>query len=320
MNKFNRLRTYRLTNAQHFAFIHAFIQYAQSTGFSAQKILTALQTLVTVFGTEDSLYMLVKASEIIAQKEEADRRRDSYYSRLHRLVLAWAGSGMAELDPAASELLKPFQLYKVKVNAQLDEETGQLLNLITDLSTPANLARLETINGTYLFNQLVAANNEVVSLRIEQGGEESEKVKGALAAARRETDAAYETILSIIEAASVFADEPATYEAFIKQWNGTVKLYQDMLDRKSGTSSSGSSSSSNSGSSSSQQGGTTENGSEQGGGTEQGGDNGGTTPPGGGGTLVDDDPEIPGSGGGENTGGGLPPSGGGETYGGTGEE
>ena len=119
MSTFNRLRNYRLTNAQHFAFIHAFIQYAQSTGFSAQKILTALQTLVTVFGTEDSLYMLVKASEIIAQKEEADRRRDSYYSRLHRLVLAWAGSGMAELDPAASELLKPFQLYKVKVHYPL---------------------------------------------------------------------------------------------------------------------------------------------------------------------------------------------------------
>ena len=134
MSTFNRFRNYRLTNAQHFAFIHAFIQYAQATGFSAQKILAALQALVTVFGTEDSLYMLVKASEIIAQKEEADRRRDSFYSRLHRLVLCWAGSGMAVLDPAASELLKVFQLYKVKVNAQLDEETGQLLNLITDLS------------------------------------------------------------------------------------------------------------------------------------------------------------------------------------------
>ena len=71
MSTFNRFRNYRLTNAQHFAFIHAFIQYAQATGFSAQKILAALQALVTVFGTEDSLYMLVKASEIIAQKEEA---------------------------------------------------------------------------------------------------------------------------------------------------------------------------------------------------------------------------------------------------------
>ncbi|MGX8695827.1 MAG: hypothetical protein ACSW8D_05535, partial [Prevotella sp.] len=43
----------------------------------------------------------------------------------------------------------------------------------------------------------------------------------------------------LIESFSKVADDPTPYEAFIRKWNGSVKLYQDMLDRKSGNSSGG---------------------------------------------------------------------------------
>ena len=304
----------KLKNAQHFAFIQAFITALQAAGFTAAKLVAKLAELVAAFAVEDRYYMVVRASEIIAQRAAADEKRDRFYGRLHRLVMAWAGSGMALLDAAATAINRVFKLYKVNVSAQMDEETGALENLITDLSTPEMQANLATINGTYLFEQMVEGQNLVKSLRLSQGVEESEKVYGALSAARKSCDMLYDEMCDLIESFSKVADDTTPYETFIRQWNGTVKLYQDMLDKKTGTSSSSSQQGGT------QQGGTTENGSEQGGGTEQGGDNGGTTPPGGGGTLVDDDPEIPGSGGGENTGGGLPPSGGGETYGGTGEE
>ena len=304
----------KLKNAQHFAFIQAFITALQAAGFTAAKLVAKLAELVAAFAVEDRYYMVVRASEIIAQRAAADEKRDRFYGRLHRLVMAWAGSGMALLDAAATAINRVFKLYKVNVSAQMDEETGALENLITDLSTPEMQANLATINGTYLFEQMVEGQNLVKSLRLSQGVEESEKVYGALSAARKSCDTLYDEMCDLIESFSKVADDTTPYETFIRQWNGTVKLYQDMLDKKTGTSSSSSQQGGT------QQGGTTENGSEQGGGTEQGGDNGGTTPPGGGGTLVDDDPEIPGSGGGENTGGGLPPSGGGETYGGTGEE
>ena len=128
---------YRLKNAQHFAFIQAFITSATAAGFTAAKIVAKLAELVTAFGVEDRYYMIVRASEIIAQRTAADEQRDRFYTRLHRLIQAWAGSGMAQLDEAATALEKPFNLYKVKVNAQLDEETGVLENLITDISTTA---------------------------------------------------------------------------------------------------------------------------------------------------------------------------------------
>ncbi|MBR0038039.1 MAG: hypothetical protein IJP70_10450 [Bacteroidales bacterium] len=251
----------KLKNAQHFAFMQAFTTALTNAGFSAQKIAAKKTQLETAFQEEDRYYMITRASEIVAQREAADLVRDRFYTRLHRLVQVWAGSGMAQLDEAATALLRPFDLYKVRVNAQVDEETGQLENLITDISTTAMQAHIATINGTYLFQQMKQAHDQVKSLRLDQGVEKSEKVLGALAAARKACDALYDELTALIEAFAVTADDASAYETFIRQWNGTVKLYQDMLDRKSGTSSS--SSGSNSGSSSA--GGTTSGGTSSGG-------------------------------------------------------
>ena len=213
--------------------------------------------------------MIARASEIIAQRDEADRDRDDKYSRLHAIIRAWAGSGNPTLDAAATAVKKPFEMYKVKTAAQIDEESGQLDNLITDLSTNAMQQNLTSLGVMWLYEQMVSAHQLTKSLRLEQGVEESVKLTGALKAARQACDALYDKITYMIEAFTLTADDPAPYEAFIKLWNGTLKIYQDMLDRKSGTTSSGGSSSNNGGSG--QQGGTTNSGNS--GTTEPGGSN-----------------------------------------------
>jgi len=297
----------RLTNGQHFAFIQAFITALQAAGFTAAKIVAKLAELVNAFGVEDHWYMIARASEIVAQRAAADEKRDRFYSRLHRLIQAWAGSGMAQLDAAATALLRPFDLYKVKINAQMDEETGVLENLITDLSTPEMQAHLATINGTYLFQQMVEGQNQVKALRLEQGVEESQKVYGALSAARKQCDVLYDEMGDLLESFMKVADNPAPYETFISQWNGTVKIYQDMLDRKSGTSSSGGNSGSNGSNGQNGQNGSNEGGEtptpdpgtgggetpdpDQGGGTTPVNPGGGDTPGGGGGSNPEGDDE-----------------------------
>ena len=234
MAKFKTIRKDRLTNGKHFAFIEAFITAMTAAGFTAQRIVAALATLVAKFAVENEHYKKYRASEIVAQRTAADLERDSFYTRLHRLVQAWAGSGMELLDAAATALKRVFDLYKVKTTAQIDEETGQLDNLITDLETQEMQDYIAQINGTYLFQEMKTAHELVKSLRLEEGLEVSEKELGALATARKECDAAYDEVCTIIEGASAFADDPAQYDAFIKAWNGTIKIYQDTLDRKSG--------------------------------------------------------------------------------------
>ncbi len=80
------------------AFIQAFITALTAAGFTAQKIAAKLALLVSAFAEEDRYYMMASASEIVAQREQADQVRDRFYTRLRRLILAWAGSGMEGLD------------------------------------------------------------------------------------------------------------------------------------------------------------------------------------------------------------------------------
>lgn len=239
MASFLRPNKASLKNAQHYEFIDAFITVLVEANFTAAKIVALLNSLRNVFSEEDRWYMIARASEIIARRDAADKSRDNYYSRLFAIIRAWAGSGMANLDAAATALLRPFNLYKVKTGAQIDEESGQLDNLITDLTPAAMQAHLSTLGVTWLYEQMVAAHQEVKSYRLEQGQEESEKVAGALRKARQACDAVYDELTYLIEAFAKTADDPAPYEAFIRKWNGSLKIYQDMLNRKSGTSSSG---------------------------------------------------------------------------------
>jgi hypothetical protein len=133
------------------------------------------------------------------------------------------------------------------------------------------LAHLETIGATWLFQQMVEAHNQVKAYRLEEGTEMSSRVIGALEEARKNSDAAYNDVTAMIEALSLTADDTAPYEAFIRQWNGTLKIYQDIIDRKSGNSTSGNTAN---------EGGTTTD-------PEQGGENGGETP------ETPDNPDTP---------------------------
>ena len=149
MASFLRPNKASLKNAQHYEFIDAFITVLAEANFSAAKIVALLNQLRTAFAEEDRCYMIARASEIIALREAADKKRDNFYSRLFAIIRAWAGSGMAGLDAAATAVIKPFNLYKVKTGAQIDEESGQLDNLITDLSTTDMQAHLTTLGVTY---------------------------------------------------------------------------------------------------------------------------------------------------------------------------
>jgi len=239
MAKFIRPNKNLLKNAQHYAMLDAFITVFVEAGFTVQKLVSLFAILKSCFSEEDRYYMLARASEIIARRNAADTKRDKLYTKLYALVRLWRNSGNSAFEAAAEALVKVFRLYAVNTSAQIDAESGQMDNLINDLSTAAMQANIETIGGKWLFDEMKAAHEEVKSIRLEQGQEESEKVAGALVKARKACDEAYDNLISAIEAFDTIADDPAPYEAFILKWNGTLKIYQDMLDRKSGGSTAG---------------------------------------------------------------------------------
>lgn len=272
MAKFLRPSKKRFKNAQHFAFIDAFLTIAEAAGFSAARIVTLLTALRTAFNDEDGWYKVSRASDTIKKREEADRLRDTYYGRLNMLSRLWAGSGETQKDPAGTAVQRILKVYHLNVKSQMDEETGVMDNVIQELRKPEMLAHIATLQGTYLLEQMETQNALVKSLRLEQGLETAEKVKGALEKARIACDKLYDELINLIEAFSLTAENTAPYENFIHQWNGTLKIYQDILDRKSGTSTSSGSDNAAGGSSSG--GGSGAGGEDSGSGSDEGGGSG----------------------------------------------
>ena len=142
------------------------------------------------------------------------------------------------MDATASKLKAVFTLYKVQTSAQIDEDSGQLDNLIKDLASAEMQTAMGTLGVMPLFNELVAAQQQLKQLRLDQGAEVSEKVTGALRAARRACDTIYDELTYLIEAFAKTADDPEPYNAFIKLWNGTLSLYADAIKNKVGSGSS----------------------------------------------------------------------------------
>ena len=145
------------------------------------------------------------------------------------------------MDATASKLKAVFTLYKVQTSAQIDQESGKLDNLIKDLAPSDMQTAIQTLGVTPLYTEMVAAQQQLKQLRLDQGAEVSEKVTGALKEARQTTDAIYDELTYLIEAFAKTADDPAPYEAFIKRWNGTLKLYPQPGKNKEGSGSSSSS-------------------------------------------------------------------------------
>ena len=234
MGKFVKLDKKALTIGQHFSFISAFYNLLNEVEVEAQKFHQALAALRAARQAEDECLKLAQGSELTKRLREQDSLRDHNLGWLKRTVTIWVESGLEPEATAAAGLQRLVKLYKIDVNSQMDEETGLMDNFISDVTASETLvAALDTLNVKRFFQAMQVANNQVKLLLAERGRESSEKVVGALKIARADTDAAYNTMTDLIESFSLVADNPAPYEAVIKEWNATVERYKEMLKRKS---------------------------------------------------------------------------------------
>lgn len=234
MGKFVKIDKKALTSGQHFSFASAFDDLIGNLETESQKILTAATAFHHAKMKEDECLKLSQGSELTKQLREQDLTRDHNYGWLKRMVTIWGESGLEPEASAAAGIQRLVKLYKIDTNAQIDEETGLLDNFLNDVYASETLRNaLDTLNIKRFFQATAVANQHVKELLVQRGKESSEKVVGALKAARAETDAAYNTLCEIIESTSIVVDDPTVYDALIKEWNATVERYKDMLKRKS---------------------------------------------------------------------------------------
>ena len=176
-----------------------------------------------VTAEDENLQVLVKSltTDKIA---EADRLRDQLYVGYKKAVGGYANFPVESMAEAAKVLQQHIKDYKIDVQAQLDKETGLLVNFVQDLEGKF-AEQVKALSLTAFVEKLKAANEEVRSLTGQRTDERSAKTAGALKAARAVSDEAYRMLVLHVNAHALLEGE-AEYAAFIDYANTEIAHFK----------------------------------------------------------------------------------------------
>ena len=228
MKEIQTLPLTSMNNAAHFLFISNMAERAEKDAAVSEKCAAQVKTLRAAVTAEDENLQISAKSLTTDKIAEADRLRDQLYAGYKKAVAGYAGFPMPDMADAAKVLQQHLKDYKIDPKAQLDKETGLLVNFIQDLEGK-HKAQVEKLALGAFVEKLKAANEEVRSLMGQRTDERAAKTAGALKAARVASDEAYRMLVLHVNAHALLEGE-ADYAAFIDYANTEIAHFkQDVM-------------------------------------------------------------------------------------------
>ena len=213
-----------MNNAAHFMFVSNMVERAEKDAAVSEKCKAQVAALRTAVQAEDE-NLQVSAKSLTTDKiAAADQLRDQLYAGYKKAVAGYAGFPVESLADAAKVLQQHIKDYKIDVQAQLDKETGLLVNFIQDLEGKYK-AQVDALSLGAFVEKLKAANEEVRELTGQRTDERSAKAAGALKAARVASDEAYRLLTMHVNAHALIEGD-ADYAAFIDYANTEIDHFK----------------------------------------------------------------------------------------------
>ena len=213
-----------MNNAAHFMFVSNIADRAEKDAAVAEKCAAQVAALREAVKAEDENLQISAKSLTTDKIVEVDRLRDQLYAGYKKAVAGYAGFPMPDMADAAKVLQQHIKDYKIDVKAQLDKETGLLVNFIQDLEGKYK-TQVDTLSLAAFVEKLKAANEEVRELTGQRTDERSAKTAGALKAARVASDEAYRMLVLHVNAHALLEGE-ADYAAFIDYANTEIAHFK----------------------------------------------------------------------------------------------
>ena len=213
-----------MNNAAHFMFVSNMAGRAEKDAAVAEKCKAQVAALRAAVTAEDENLQISAKSLTTDKIAAADRLRDQLYAGYKKAVAGYAGFPVESLADAAKVLQQHIKDYKIDVQAQLDKETGLLVNFIQDLEGKF-AEQVKALSLTAFVEKLKAANEEVRELTGQRTDERSAKTAGALKAARAASDEAYKMLTMHVNAHALIEGD-ADYAAFIDYANTEIEHFK----------------------------------------------------------------------------------------------
>ena len=214
----------RLTNAAHFLFVANMAERAEKDAAVSEKCAAQVKALREAVTAEDENLQISAKSLVTDKIAEADLLRDQLYAGYKKAVSGYAGFPVEEMAEAAKILNQHIKDYRIDVKAQMDVETGLLVNFIQDLEGKYK-PQVDALSLGAFVEKLKAANESVRELTAQRTDERSAKTAGALKTARLASDEAYQLLVAHVNAHALLEGD-ADYSAFIDYANTEIEHFK----------------------------------------------------------------------------------------------
>jgi len=231
MNQIQSFDTTRLTNGEHFTFMSDTVKRVSANTVVSEQTQSQKLALEKKLAAEDEAFKLSQKNPKTDQITQADALRDGYYTGYKQSVKGFLVMPEGELLTAAQTLWQSIKDYNISVRDKLADETGKLTNLVSDLEGKL-AAEVAKLNLGVFVEKLKEANNNVATLMYDRTTEDSARVAGALKTARAETDEAYKSLVTQVNALCVVSYDDAI-DQFITEMNEQIdKMRKEATTRK----------------------------------------------------------------------------------------
>ncbi len=224
MKEIQSIALVNMNNAAHFMFVSNMADRAEKDKAVAEKCAAQVKALREAVTAEDENLQISAKSLTTDKIVDADRLRDQLYAGYKKAVAGYTNFPVESLAEAAKVLQQHIKDYKIDVKAQLDKETGLLVNFIQDLEGKF-AAQVKALSLGAFVEKLKAANEEVRSLTGQRTDERSAKTAGALKSARAVSDEAVKMLFMHVNAHALIEGEDA-YAAFIDYANTEIDHFK----------------------------------------------------------------------------------------------
>ena len=217
----------RLNNGAHFQFIkNVSDRLATDTKIKENAVGQAvIKALTEALAIEDKYLVLSQKSLLTDEIIKADKERDTLFAGYRTAVKGFLNMPVADLAKHAHQLWQHLVDYAIDAKMQLERETGLITNLCTDLGG-GYATQVQALGLKPYVDALKTANERVETLLVQRTADNSTKVIGALAAARKTSDDAIRNLIKVVNALAILG-KPADYAAFIDFMNTLVKRYKE---------------------------------------------------------------------------------------------
>ena len=217
----------RLNNGAHFQFIkNVSDRLATDTKIKENAVgQAAIKALADALVVEDKCLVLSQKSLLTDEIIKADKERDTLFAGYRTAVKGFLNMPVADLAKHAHQLWQHLVDYAIDAKMQLERETGLITNLCTDLGG-GYATQVQALGLKPYVDALKTANERVETLLVQRTADNSTKVIGALAAARKTSDDAIRNLIKVVNALAILG-KPADYAAFIDFMNTLVKRYKE---------------------------------------------------------------------------------------------